>query len=82
MWNVARQILGLNVNNAISLALWLQQEPLANGFGLCLQVVKEDGNWEFICCDDKSGYEYQGEWGLQWVCFQLKLCYCLFKFPL
>jgi hypothetical protein len=61
MWNVARQILGLNVNNAISLALWLQQEPLANGFGLCLQVVKEDGNWEFICCDDKSGYEYQGE---------------------
>ncbi len=61
MWNVARQIFGLNVNNAISLAFWSQQEPLANGFGLRLQVVKEDDNQEFICCDDKSGYEYQGE---------------------
>jgi hypothetical protein len=43
------------------LALWLQQEPLANGFGLRLQVVKEDDNQEFTCCDDKSAYEYQGE---------------------
>jgi len=56
-----RKIFGLNVNNAISLAFWSQQEPLANGFGLRLQVVKEDDNQEFICCDDKSGYEYRGE---------------------
>jgi hypothetical protein len=49
---------------------------------LRLQVVKEDDNQEFICCDDKSGYEYQGEWGAPMSLFPVETVLLLIQVPL